>query len=191
MLWLHSQTPPALQRQPFLTSSLPPPGLPGSWHCWSWGCWFVKGSLPFQIASQEARNCNLQSAWFLFPKVIVCLCMCHNRTRGSPCSEPRAAAPGAVPCLGWGCSTPVSLTFPSLRSRNVPQASPVGGQEHWAFQLGSRGWLAGVTGVTFMISGSNGKTFSRESYLQPVDEPQRTDSLSFPEYCLDLKTSVS
>lgn len=38
------------------------------------GCWFVKGSLPPEITFQEARNCSLQSAWFLFPKVTSCVC---------------------------------------------------------------------------------------------------------------------
>lgn len=42
-----------------LQTPLPSPGLTGSWDCWSRGSWFVKGSLPFQIAFQEARNCNL------------------------------------------------------------------------------------------------------------------------------------
>lgn len=56
-------------------SSLPPPGLTGSWDFWSRSCWSVKGSLPFQIAFQEDRNCNLQSARFLCPKVIPCVCV--------------------------------------------------------------------------------------------------------------------
>lgn len=38
-----------------------------------------------------------------------------------------------------------------------------------------------------MISGSIGKTLSKESYLQPVDEPKRTDYISFLEYCLVSK----
>lgn len=42
-------------------TSLPPPGLTGSWHCWR-GCWFVKGSL--HLRKLGIVTCNLHDFCF-------------------------------------------------------------------------------------------------------------------------------
>lgn len=96
-------------------SSFTPPGLTGSWDCWSRGCWFVKGSLPLKIAFQEARNYSLQSAWFLFPKVTSCVCVCArapatflqeitmHKTKHHHKPALRMHANSAMPSVLWLC----------------------------------------------------------------------------------------
>lgn len=124
-------------------TSLPPPGLTGSWDCWSRACWFVKGSLPFQTAFQEARNCNLQFVWFLFPKVVLCVPMYvpgslgNTHAWGSPLPDPQGAAL-------WGHAV-LAVLWPWLLQSCV-QHIPYFEDETCA--SGQASWRTGALGIT-------------------------------------------
>lgn len=127
----------------------------------------------------------------------VCVCPCYLLSKdncirqNTVTNQPCGSMPTVPRCLCLAVPALALCTSHSL-FWGMCDIWSVSGQSSW------RTWAPRVTNEKLWLAGSwhkycffdkhfkwliNGKTFSNESDLQPVDEPRRTNSSPFPEYC--------